>query len=203
MRGKMEFRDLVTQTRSYRRFDQTVGIPQETLESWAALARLVPSSANHQALKFLLINAPELNEKVFKSISFAGYLKEWGGPKEGERPTAYVVILGDTTIKHNFDLDAGIAAQTIMLAANADGYGGVMMGAIKRESLQEDLQIPVHFEIVLLLALGKPTEKVVVEETSAEHGIRYYRDAEDVHHVPKRPLSELIIRLEDLAQPKV
>jgi nitroreductase len=199
----MEFRDLVTHTRSYRRFDQTVGIPQETLESWAALARLAPSSANLQGLKFLLVSDPELNAIVFKSISFAGYLKEWGGPKEGERPTAYVVILGDTTIKHNFDLDAGIAAQTIMLAANADGYGGVMMGAIKRESLQDDLQIPTHLEIVLLLALGKPTEKVVMEETSTEHGIRYYRDAEDVHHVPKRPLSELIIRLEDLAQPKV
>jgi len=198
----MTFKELVARTRSYRRFDQTVKIPRETLESWAALARLVPSSANHQALKFLLINDPELNARVFKSISFAGYLKEWGGPKEGEKPTAYVVILGDTTIKQNFDLDAGIAAQTIMLAANEDGFGGVMMGAIKRESLREEMQIPVHLEVVLLLALGKPTEQVVVEETSAEHGIRYYRDAEDVHHVPKRPLSELIIWPEDLAKPQ-
>jgi len=198
----MTFKELVARTRSYRRFDQTVNIPKETLESWAELARLVPSSANHQALKFLLINDPELNARVFKSISFAGYLKEWGGPKEGEKPTAYVVILGDTTINQNFDLDAGIAAQTIMLAANEDGFGGVMMGAIKRESLREEMQIPVHLEVVLLLALGKPTEQVVVEETSAEHGIRYYRDAEDVHHVPKRPLSELIIWPEDLAKPQ-
>ena len=198
----MTFKELVARTRSYRRFDETVSIPKETLESWAALARLVPSSANLQALKFLLINDPELNARVFKSISFAGYLKEWGGPKEGEKPTAYVVILGDTTIKQNFDLDAGIAAQTIMLAANEDGFGGVMMGAIKREALRDELQIPVHLEVVLLLALGKPTERVVVEETSAEHGIRYYRDAEDVHHVPKRPLSELIIWPEDLAKPQ-
>jgi len=198
----MTFKELVARTRSYRRFDQTVKIPRETLESWAALARLVPSSANLQALKFLLINDPELNARVFKSISFAGYLKEWGGPKEGEKPTAYVVVLGDTTIKQNFDLDAGIAAQTIMLAANEDGFGGVMMGAIKRESLREEMQIPVHLEVVLLLALGKPTEEVVVEETSTEHGIRYYRDAEDVHHVPKRPLNELIIWPEDLAKPQ-
>jgi len=198
----MTFKELVARTRSYRRFDQTVNIPRENLESWVALARLVPSSANLQALKFLLINDPELNARVFKSISFAGYLKEWGGPKEGEKPTAYVVVLGDTTIKQNFDLDAGIAAQTIMLAANEDGFGGVMMGAIKREALREEMQIPVHLEVVLLLALGKPTEQVVVEETSAEHGIRYYRDAEDVHHVPKRPLSELIIWPEDLAKPQ-
>ena len=198
----MTFKELVARTRSYRRFDQTVNIPREILDSWAALARLVPSSANHQALKFLLINDPELNARVFKSISFAGYLKEWGGPKEGEKPTAYVVILGDTTINQNFDLDAGIAAQTIMLAANEDGFGGVMMGAIKRESLREEMQIPVHLEVVLLLALGKPTEEVVVEETSTEHGIRYYRDAEDVHHVPKRPLNELIIWPEDLAKPQ-
>ena len=198
----MEFKDLVARTRSYRRFKQSVTIPQGTLESWAALARIVPSSANLQALKFLVVNDPELNATVFKSISFAGYLKEWGGPKEGEKPTAYVLILGDTTIKQNFDLDAGIAAQTIMLAANEAGFGGVMMGAIKRDALREDLQIPVHFELVLLLALGKPVEQVIVEEISEEHGFRYYRDAEDVHHVPKRPLSELILRPEDLAKPK-
>ena len=198
----MEFKDLVARTRSYRRFDQSVTIPQETLESWVALARIVPSSANLQALKFLVVNDQELNALVFKSISFAGYLKEWGGPKEGEKPTAYVLILGDTTIKQNFDLDTGIAAQTIMLAANEAGFGGVMMAAIKRDALREDLQIPVHFELVLLLALGKPTEQVIVEETSEEHDFRYYRDTEDVHHVPKRPLSELIIHPEDLAKSK-
>jgi nitroreductase len=189
----MEFNDLVARTRSYRRFDQSIGIPEETLESWAGLARLVPSSANLQGLKFLLVNEPELNATIFKSISFAGYLKEWGGPKEGEKPSAYVLILGDTSIKQNFDLDAGIAAQTIMLAANTDGFGGVMMSAIKRDTLRSDLQIPSRFEIVLLLALGKPTEIVVIEDVSDEHGIRYYRDADNVHHVPKRPLSELII----------
>lgn len=198
----MEFKELVARTRSYRRFDQSASIPQESLESWVALARLVPSSANLQGLKFLLVNDPELNATVFKSISFTGYLKEWSGPKDGENPTAYVLMLGDTTIKQNFDLDAGIAAQTIMLAANAAGFGGVMMGAIKRDALREDLHIPVHFELVLLLALGKPAEAVVIEEISEEHGIRYYRDAEDVHHVPKRPLSELIIHPEDLATPQ-
>ena len=198
----MEFRDLVARTRSYRRFDQSADIPQEKLESWAALARLAPSSANLQGLKFLLVNEPELNATIFKSISFAGYLKEWGGPKEGEKPSAYILILGDTSIKQNFDLDVGIAAQTIMLAANADGFGGVMMGAIKREALHADLQIPSRFEIVLLLALGKPAEVVLVEDISEEHGIRYYRDAEDVHHVPKRPLSELIMHPEDLAKPQ-
>jgi nitroreductase len=198
----MTFKELVARTRSYRRFDQSAAIPQEALESWVALARLVPSSANLQGLKFLLVNDPARNAIVFRNISFAGYLKEWGGPKEGERPTAYVVILGDTTIKQNFDLDTGIAAQTMMLAANDAGFGGVMMGAIKRETLRDDLHIPSHFEIVLLLALGKPTEIVVVEETSAEHGIRYYRDANDLHHVPKRPLGELVIHPEDLANPQ-
>ncbi len=199
----MEFKDLVARTRSYRRFDQSTRIPQETLESWVGLARLVPSSMNLQCLKFLLVNEPELNELVFRSISFAGYLKEWGGPKEGEKPVAYVVILGDTTLRQNFDLDAGIAAQTIMLAANEAGFGGVMMGAIKRDALRSDLKIPSHYEIVLLLALGKPTELVAVEEISEEHGIRYYRDAEDVHHVPKRPLSDLILHPEDFANSKI
>ncbi|MEA4812974.1 MAG: nitroreductase family protein [Anaerolineaceae bacterium] len=198
MKGlKMDFKELVYRTRSYRRFEQSQAIPRQNLEAWAGLARLVPSSANAQALKFLLINESSLNEKVFQHLSFAGYLKDWGGPKPGEQPSAYILILGDTQIKHQFDMDAGIAAQTIMLAANAEGFGGVIMAAIQRDALRQLLSIPAQLEIVVLLALGKPAEQVVVEQLGPEHGIRYYRDAKGVHHVPKRALQELILWPED------
>jgi nitroreductase len=82
----------------------------------------------------------------------------------------------------------------MMLGAAERGFGGCMLGAIDREGLREVLDVPEQYEILLVLALGKPAETVVLEEADAESGIEYYRDENDVHHVPKRPLEELILR---------
>ena len=194
----MKFKELVAKNRSYRRFDQSKAISRDQLKEWVDIARLVPCSVNAQPLKYLLINEPELNAQVFAQISFAAFLKDWGGPAEGQRPAAYILILGDTKIRQKFDTDTGIAAQTILLAAANDGYGGVMMGAINRDKLRELFGIPAHLELVLLLALGKPAEKVVVDELSEGQDTRYFRDEADVHHVPKRKLDEVLIWPEDL-----
>ena len=109
-------------------------------------------------------------------------MKNWSGPEEGERPAAYIVILGDTEVSKTFGCDHGIAAQSIML------------GALDKDGLREVLNISERYEILLALALGKPKETVVLEDTDADGDIRCYRDASDVHHVPKRPLDELIVQ---------
>jgi nitroreductase len=188
-----ELRDLVLKTRSYRRFDQEVPIQLETLKALVDLARLSASAANRQPLKYILSCDPQTNAHIFPHTRWAGYLQDWGGPAEGERPTAYVVILGDTEVSKNFGCDHGIAAQSIMLGATEKGLGGCMIGSIDRARLHEELDIPERYEILLILALGKPAEKVVVEEVGPDGDIKYYRDEEDVHHVPKRPLDELIL----------
>jgi hypothetical protein len=121
-------------------------------------------------------------------------LKAWGGPKEGERPTAYIIILGDTDIKRNFGVDYGIAAQSIMLGAAEQGLGGCMIASVQREVLCAALGIPERYEILLVLALGKPAETVVTEPIDVSGGVRYYRDEESVHHVPKRSLEALIVQ---------
>ena len=125
---------------------------------------------------------------------WAGYLRRWSGPEEGERPSAYIVILGDTEIRKSFGCDHGIAAQSIMLGATERGLGGCMIASIDRSELRQVLDIPKHYEILLILALGKPKEKVVIEEVGPDGNIQYYRDAQGVHHVPKRSLDELILR---------
>jgi len=188
-----ELRDLVLKTRSYRRFDQQVPIQLETLKALVDLARLSASAANRQPLKYILSCDPQTNAHIFPHTRWAGYLQDWGGPAEGERPTAYVVILGDTEVSVNFGCDHGIAAQSIMLGATEKGLGGCMIGSIDRTRLREELDIPDRYEILLILALGKPAEKVVLEEIGPDGDIQYYRDAEDVHHVPKRTLDELIL----------
>ncbi len=186
------FRDLVLKSRSYRRFDEAVRIPRETLLELVDLARHAPCSANLQGLKFSLICEKAQTDKVFPLMKFAGYLKDWGGPAVGERPAAYIVVLGDVRIKRQYDLDTGIAAQTMMLGAVEKGFGGCMMSSVKRDELAALLELPPYLEIVLVLALGKPTETVVIEPVGEGGDIKYYRDAQSIHHVPKRALGELI-----------
>jgi nitroreductase len=189
----MNFEELVSNNRTYRRFDESIRIENHILENLINLARLSASAANKQPLKYLIFNTPADCSRIFPFTAWAGYLKEWPGPEPGERPSAYIVILGDKSISDTFGVDHGIAAQSIMLGASADGLGGCMIGSIKREGLRNELSIPEQYEILLILALGKPVEKVVVEETS-NGDIKYWRDKLGTHHVPKRSLAELILK---------
>ncbi len=187
------FKDIVLRNRSYRRFDEDVSLSMETLRELVDLARHSAAAANLQPLKYIPSCDPEQNALIFPHLAWAGYLKDWKGPKAGERPAAYIVILGDTTIVKDFGCDHGIAAQTILLGAVEKGFGGCMIGSVQREKLRASLDIPDIYRVLLVLALGKPKEKVVLEEVGTEGDIRYWRDEAGTHHVPKRPLDEIIL----------
>jgi nitroreductase len=190
----MKLKDLVLKTRSYRRFDEAHRISRNTLEKLVGLARLSASGANRQPLKYLIYTSAKDCEKVFPSVVWAAYLKNWDGPLPGERPSGYIIILGDKSISETFGVDHGIAAQSIMLGATEAGLGGCMIASIKRELLRSVLTIPDRFEILLILALGKSVEKVILDEIK-NNDVKYWRDDKENHHVPKRPLAELIIKI--------
>lgn len=184
--------DLVLKNRSYRRFDNKIAVPHEVLEHLAELARICPSGRNQQALKFMIINTPDQCEILFPCLAWAGYLSNWPGPVPEEQPAAYIIILGDTRLGKSFDTDLGICAQTMMLGASELGFGGCMIGSVKKEAVRSQFEIPDELEILLVLALGKTVEQVVIEPV--ENGnIRYWRDLDNVHHVPKRSLDEILI----------
>jgi nitroreductase len=185
--------ELVKENRSCRRFHEDHSVALKILEDLVDLARLSASSANLQPLKFILACQPEINAQIFSCLAWAGYLKDWPGPEAGERPAAYVVILGDTTISKDFGCDHGIAAQSILLGAREKGLAGCMLGSINRKALREILNIESHLQILLVLAIGKPKEKIVIETVGPDGSIRYWRDAEAVHHVPKRALKDMIV----------
>ena len=189
----MILKDLILKNRSYRRFHQDVPVTLDTLRALVDLARLSASGANLQPLKYVLSCDPATNARIFPHTRWAGYIKDWGGPQEGERPAAYVVILGDTDIAKNSGCDHGIAAQSIMLGATEQGLGGCMIGSIDRDGLRQTLNIPQRYEILLILALGQPKETVVIEDLGPDGSIKYYRDAQAVHHVPKRSLADLLV----------
>ncbi|MBN1269657.1 MAG: nitroreductase family protein [Kiritimatiellae bacterium] len=186
-------KDLVLKNRSCRRFREDDPIARETLLELVDLARLSPSGANLQPLRYVLAHDPETNALVFPNLQWAGYLKDWKGPEKGERPAAYIVILHDTKVTSHLGVDHGFAAQTILLGAVEKGLAGCVIGSIDRERLRLNLKIPDYFEILLVLALGNPGEKVVIEPVGSEHGVKYWRDREGVHHVPKRARDDLIV----------
>jgi nitroreductase len=190
----MKLIDIVFKTRSYRRFDESYRIEYKTLESFVELARLSASGANRQPLKYLICNSREDCDRIFPSVVWAAYLKDWDGPGPGERPSGYIIILGDKSISEGFGVDHGIAAQSMMLGATEAGLGGCMIASIKRDQLRAELKIPEKYEILLILALGKPIENVIIDEIK-DGDVKYWRDNKQNHHVPKRPLSELIIKL--------
>jgi nitroreductase len=186
--------NLVRKTRSFRRFRQDMQVDIGTLGYLVNLARLSASGANRQPLKYILSCDPETNARIFPHTRWAGYLKDWKGPEEGERPAAYIVILGDTEISKDFGCDHGIAAQSIMLGATEWGLGGCMLGALDRDGLRQALQIADRYEILLVLALGRPKEQVVIEDLGPDGDIKYWRDSAGVHHVPKRPFAEVVLQ---------
>jgi nitroreductase len=184
---------LISQNRSCRRFYQDQPVSRETLLWLVNLARLSASAANLQPLKYALSWEPEKNAAIFATLAWAGYLKDWPGPTEGERPAAYLVILGDRDIAANVGCDHGIAAQSILLGAREKGLGGCMIGSIKRDGLRQVLSLPERYDILLVIAVGRPKEEVVLTEVGPDGNIKYWRDEKGVHHVPKRSIEGIII----------
>ncbi len=189
----MELFNLVQKCRSYRRFEENYRINKETLMDLIKLARLSASAGNLQPLKYILSCTPETNRRIFPYLHWAAYLKDWPGPGEGERPAAYIIVLGDKEIAQVFGVDAGIASQNILLGAVEKGLGGCIIGSVDRDELRQEFKISERFEILHVIALGKPKETVVIEDIPPGGDIRYWRDEKGVHHVPKRPLEELIL----------
>lgn len=187
-----DIKSLILKNRSYRRFDESHQITREQLLNMIEAARLSGSARNAQMLKYFVSYDAETNEKIFSTVAWAGYLKDWSGPEPGEKPSAYLVQTHDVNLGSNYFCDDGIAAQSILLQAVEVGLGGCILGSVKKEKLHDLLQLPDNLNIIQVIALGKPVEKVVLDETK-DGDIKYWRDENGVHHVPKRPLDELLI----------
>ena len=185
--------DLIRKNRSYRRFYQQEPVPTEALHAMVEAARLSGSGRNLQPLKFSLCNEPQKNAQIFETLAWAGYFKDWLGPEEGERPSAYITLLLDTQISAHAGIDPGIMAQSMLLQATELGFGGCMIGSFQPQVLAQILELPERYSIQLVLALGKPKETVVIDRLPENGSIQYWRDAQQVHHVPKRDLEDCIL----------
>lgn len=190
----MDFLSLVKKSRSYRSFDESKPISRETLEALIECARFAPTGVNLQELKFFLSHTPEINSIIQPMTRWAGKIKDrYQLPPKGHMPTAFIVILVDTSIMPDPEkakTDVGIAAQTILLAAGSMNLGGCMIGSFDR-SVSKALSLPENLAASLVIALGTPDEDVLLEDKI--DSVDYYRDERGVHHVPKRGIDELIV----------
>lgn len=183
---------LANTTRSFRRFRQIYPVTPELMTQWVDNARVTASTGNLQPLHYRIVTDKETCADIFPTLAWAGKLPDWDGPKEGERPTGYIIMAVDSeTFKgESWRFDVGIAAQTIMLSSTEEGFGGCMILSFKRAELKKVLDMPEGLEPVLVLALGRPIEDVRLVD-AIDGDITYYRDENQVHYVPKRKLEDI------------
>lgn len=190
------FKDIVIANRSYRGYDESYRFTEEELKDYIDTTRYTASGANIQPLKYYIAYEKEEVALIQSMTKWARALPEHDLPYEGKRPTGFIIICQDKNIAPNLDgcqKDVGIVAQTILLQAASEGLGGCMIGNFKPDEVAAALHFSEHLAPVLIVALGKPDEKVVITEVKEDGNTNYYRDAEDVHYVPKRALEDIVI----------
>lgn len=190
----MEMLDRITKNRSYRRFTNRAVAAHE-LDTLIKAASLTASAGNLQQLRFVPVTGGDC-ELVFPHLRWAGYLSDWDGPVKGEQPTGYVVVLcpKESEGKYLVGVDVGIAAQSMLLSATELGLGGCMFASIDRPALLDALNLDAgKWAVALVIALGEPCEQVRIVPVT-DGNIKYYRDENGVHYVPKRTAEELTMR---------
>jgi len=185
----MDVYKAILSRRAIRRFQQKP-IPADALKKLVNAARVAPSGANLQPLEYVIVNKKEICAQIFETLGWAGYIKPKWIPPENERPAAYLIILANETTSKYYQRDVGLAAENIMLAAEGETIGSCMMVKVNREKVRELLQIPHPLLIDAVIALGYKAETAVMEEMN--DSVEYWRDENEVLHVPKRKLEDIM-----------
>ena len=185
-----EFKDIVHNTRCVRRFKK-VNIEKSDLIELINLARQTSSGKNMQPLKYIAITDEDIKNEVYKPLVWAAHLTNWE-QSENEKPSAYILVVNDTSVEGFSAIDSGIAMQTIMLGANAKGYAGCMLASIDKDAYKKLFKLENHLEPMFIIALGAKDENIKVVDVK-DGDTNYYRDENDTHCVPKRSLEEVLL----------
>ena len=189
-------KDLAKKSRSYRGYDESRKVTREELLELVDCARYAPSSVNRQPFKYRLAYEKADVDRIQPLTGWARGLPERKLPDPGKRPTAFLVICQETEWDPDLKRylkDVGIVAQTMLLAATEMGLGGIMIGNFSPERVAKELDLPEHLVPMLIVAIGKPDEKIVLTEALPGESVKYYRDEADVHYVPKRRLEDIVL----------
>ena len=196
MEEKKMIKDLVKKSRSYRGYDESRKITREELLELIDCARFAPSSVNRQPFQYLPVYEQSGLEKVQPLTGWARALPQMKLPHPGKCPTAFIIICQNKDWDpdlNRYIRDVGIVAQTMLLAAAEMDLGGIMIGNFSPERVSEALELPENIVPMLIVAFGKPDEKIVLTEVETGESLKYYRDEQDTHYVPKRKLKDIVL----------
>ena len=188
-------KSLILENRSYRCFRPNFPIMEDELTEMVDCARLCPSGGNKQPLKYKIVQEESEKALVLANIHLAALLPDRHSPPQGHEPAAYIVVACDKSVAEPSaaQFDAGIATQSILLCAASLGYGGCIIGNFNREALAAGFGFDDSIVPMLVLALGVPDETVLITNLPANGSTAYFRDDRNVHFVPKRQLSDILL----------
>ncbi len=194
----MDVLEAIKKRRSVRSFSQEP-VDRDLLIQMIDAARVGPSAANRQCLKYVVVTEPELCAEVFKNLKWAAYTAPVGTPAPGFTPTAYVAVcvLQKLALPTMAKYDAGAAIQTIMLLGTARGVDSCWLKAVNYPEVSKLLNLPEGVELDSVVALGKPAEEPTqVDLEEGKEGvevIKYWRDENSRQFVPKRALGDVLV----------
>jgi nitroreductase len=188
--------ETIRKNRSYRKYYEEEKITPGVLKELVNLARLSGCGMNMQSLRYLLITEKEDREKIYPNLKWAGFLKDWDGPEKGRRPSAFILVLKDNEKQNSayVQIDMGIACQSILLGAVEKGLGGCIIAAFNKGDICQEYNIQDNLELWLVIAIGKPDQKVIIDEIDKGADTKYWVDENGNHHVPKIRLEDIIIQ---------
>ncbi len=168
------------------RFFQQEPVPDTDLADLLDAARMASCGGNMQKLRYQVIRERALVERVFAQTAWAGLVQPKRNPEWGKTaPLHFIAVLGPAAGGTTCYADAGAAIQSMQLLAFAKGLGCCWLGAIKRDKLQEILEISADQQVLYLLAVGYPAEAPIAEDVPASASVAYYLDEQQRLHVPK------------------
>ncbi len=181
---------LLQRNRSHRAYDVSFQVREDQLRRIIGVNRYTPSARNQQVLRFRMVLSDEA-EKVLPHIRLGAALPELNLPQKGSEPSAFIIICSIVEESRFVDIDLGIAAQSMLLQATEIGLNGICIAAFDKQRIKEQFNLP--YEPLMILAIGRGKDNIVLTEIKANESHNYYRK-DGIHYVPKLSFEELIIK---------
>lgn len=188
----MDLYDVIINRRTIRKFSQKP-LTYEMLKKYVNAARLAPSAANKQPLKYKIINEKDMIKKILNLVKWAAYIQPEGNPKQEEEPTAFIAIAADKNIRESgFEADLGAAAENIILSAEIDNVGSCWMGAIDYDEISKILNFDSNLKLLCVIAMGYKAENPK-EVLMNNKDVKYFKDENGCLNVPKRSIDDVLL----------
>lgn len=193
----MDLKEIIARRRTVRSFDQQP-VPDEVLRELVDAARVAAAAANMQPLEYVVVTDPALREDLFGCLKWAAYIAPRGNPAEGRHPTAYVAVCvrADYLPPVGAHYDVGAAVMSLLLMATARGLGACWIKSVNYPRAGKILALPEGVELDSVIALGypgeEPTQVDLAPEQEGLEVIRYWREDDGRHYVPKRALGRVL-----------